>query len=147
MRLWDWAAAAYARRGVEAACLALQDEHGQSAPYLLWAAWAGVADAGVLARAADLARRWEAGVGAPLRTTRRTLKEPMAPVGEAARQVLREEVKAAELAAERVLLDTLEQLAPRGRAEDLPAVLAAACAAWGRPAPADALERLADALA
>ena len=39
MRFWDWAVAAYARQPVAAACLNLQDGHGQNVPWLLWAAW------------------------------------------------------------------------------------------------------------
>ena len=31
-QLWNWALKAYARPGVEAACMALQDEHGPQPP-------------------------------------------------------------------------------------------------------------------
>ena len=40
MTFWPWALQAYARDGAAEACLQMQDRHGQSVPYLLWAAWA-----------------------------------------------------------------------------------------------------------
>ncbi len=121
MSLWDWAVEAYGRD--PAAWLALQDDHGQNVPLLLWAAWAGTSEAAVLDRGAAVAREWEGSVTGPLRGVRRRL-EPGA---------VREAVKAAELAAERVLLERLEPLAPRAEG-DPAAAMAAASAAWGRPA-------------
>ena len=62
-----------------------------------------------------------------------------------AREGLREDVKAAELRAERALMESLEPLGKNGGAHAL-AALEAASAAWGKPAPANALAALAAAL-
>lgn len=146
MDVWDWALAAYARPGVSDACLALQDAHGQNAPLLLWAVWAEARDPALLARAAAATRAWDAVAVSPLRTIRQALKAPQPPVADAAREALREEVKGAELRAERVLLETLAALGGRyGGAPALEA-LDGASRAWGTPAPREALAALAAAL-
>jgi uncharacterized protein (TIGR02444 family) len=146
MSLWDETLEAYGRPGVPEACLTLQDAYGQNTSLLLWAVWAETADPAILAKAADVARRWEALALAPLRAVRRGLKPAFPGVADAAREDLREDVKAAELRAERVLMESLEALTPgRGGAHAL-AALEAASKAWGKPAPADALAALAAAL-
>jgi uncharacterized protein (TIGR02444 family) len=146
LSLWDWALEAYARPGVPEACLMLQDEHAQNTSLLLWAVWAEADDPKLLARAADVAHRWDALALTPLRDVRRALKPAFAPVDDRAREALREDVKAAELHAERVLVETLEALTKgRGGVHAL-AALEAASKAWGKPAPADALAALAAAL-
>ena len=139
LSLWDFAVALYARPGVEAACLTLQDDHGQCVDLLLWRLWAlgRRIGAGDLARAATLARDWEGAVTAPLRAARRALAAPAAGIADSARLVLRGQVKAAELAAERLLLEALEAATPRDPAPpvDVTAALAALAAAWGASAP------------
>jgi len=146
MSLWDWTLEVYGQPGVPEACLTLQDGHGQNTSLLLWAVWAETADPGLLARAAAAAHRWEAAALVPLREVRRTLKAPLPPVDHAAREGLREDVKAAELRAERVLMETLETMGGGpGRAPAL-AALQAASKAWGKPAPDDTLAALAAAL-
>ena len=143
MKLWDWAGAAYARPGVEALCLELQDEHGQCVSYLLWAAWAAAegraVDSAGLAAAVDTARNWEARVIAPLRTRRRELK--------GAARAIRDTLKAEELAAERALLEQLEVAAPAPAEASitLQTALHRAAAAWGTNIPTSLLDRLADA--
>jgi uncharacterized protein (TIGR02444 family) len=139
LRLWDYALAVWRRPGVEAASLALQDDHGQCIPLVLWRAWAAAEGRLIvdLGEAIDAARAWEADVVAPLRGVRRRLKgEP----------VLRETVRAAELAAERHLLERLEALTPpsTGQCEDLPGVLSGLAFAWNAARPAEALDVLAD---
>lgn len=128
---WDWALERYARPGVEALLIDLQDVHGQCVPYLLWAAW-GAAPA-LLERGAHSARSYEAEVVGPLRRVRRRLRgDPP----------LHDQVKAAELAAEKVLMETLEAMGPpatAGGIED-------AVRIWGVGAPADDLKRLATLL-
>jgi len=151
VRFWDWALAAYDRPGVAEACLALQDDHGQQTAYLLWAAFADP-EAAALAEGAALARRWEGEVLAPIRQARRALKPALPPVGDGERLSLREAVKAAELRAERLLMETLEGLAGRpaalgGPSGDPSAALTRAGEAWGHPPPPAALHRLASALA
>jgi uncharacterized protein (TIGR02444 family) len=152
VKLWDWAAGVYAAPGVEAACLELQDRWGQSVCLLLWAGWAAGRDASpgaeTVGAAAVLARTWEAEVIGPLRRARRALKR--APgLGEVERAALRTRARDAELAAERALLAALEALTPAPGAAGGPmaAVMARAVAAWGEPAPAEALLALAEALA
>ena len=145
MPLWEWAVEAYSEPGVEPACLALQDDHGQNVSYLLWAAWARTVDPALLARAADIARRWEVLTLGPIRLVCRALKPGFSGVPDGAREGLREDVKAAELRAERVLLEALEALGGVGDAE-MPRALQAASAAWGNAAPAKALAALATAL-
>jgi len=147
MAIWEWTLAAYGRPGVPEACLELQDAFGQNTDLLLWAVWAETADAELLARAAEATRRWEAVALVPLREVRRALKAPCPPVADAAREGLREDVKAAELRAERVLLETLAALSQGrpGGAHALDALRAAATA-WKPPAPDQALAALAAAL-
>jgi len=146
-RLWDWAAEAYAQPGVEALCLALQDEHGQCVSYLLWAIWAARTgrslDAARLAQAVGLARDWETKVTHPLRQARRALKAPRPGLAPEGRAAPREQVKAQDLAAERLLLEALEALAPapEGPPRDPTSALAEAGAAWG-PAPKALIEGL-----
>lgn len=147
MAIWEWALEAYARPGAPEQCLRLQDDFGQNTSLLLWAVWAEAKDPALLARAAEVARAWDAVAILPLRQVRRALKPAAPPVDDAARQGLREDVKAAELRAERVLLETLAGLSgdqPRG-AHALEA-LKAASAAWNPVAPDDELAALAAAL-
>lgn len=147
MGIWDWALAVYGQEGVAQAALRLQDEHGQNVPFLLFAVYAEAADPERLAKAADLARRWEAEAVKPLRAARRALKPPLAGVPDADREDLRESVKAVELHAERILLETLERLSG-GRREGASTLeaLRAAARAFGPPAPDEALADLAAAL-
>jgi uncharacterized protein (TIGR02444 family) len=146
MGIWDRVLEAYARPGVPEACLALQDRHGQNTSLLLWAVFAEAKDPELLARAAEAARAWDATALVPLREVRRALKPALPPFDDAARLALREDVKALELAAERLLLETLDALdGGHGGAPALQA-LEAASAAWGRPAPPEALAELAAAL-
>lgn len=153
MSLWDFALAAWRRPGVEQACLELQEAFGQPPPLLLWRMWAlagrrpvGEAE---LAAAVSAAKAWQAQVIDPLRQTRRALKAPPPPFAAERCRPLKDQVMAAEVAAERVLLDVLEALSPPpGEREpaDPAAALGALCRAWGRPAPAPLLERLAGLL-
>ncbi|MEH6678693.1 TIGR02444 family protein [Phenylobacterium sp.] len=148
MGLWNWAVDTYGRSGVAEAALALQDDHGQNVPLLLWAAFARTTDPEALAAAAALARTWETSAILPLRGVRRALKAPLPPTPDAAREALRAQVKAAELAAERRLLEALETIDP-GRAPlaSLSDALAAAGRAWDPTLDPDQLASLARALA
>ena len=146
MNIWDWVLQAYGRPGVPEACLTLQDVHGQNTSLLLWAVYAEVGDPDLLARAAAATRAFDAMALTPLREVRRALKPALPPFDDHARLAFREDVKALELSAERLLMETLARLSPgRGGAHALDA-LTAASAAWGAPAPANALAALAAAL-
>ncbi|MBP2312021.1 TIGR02444 family protein [Azospirillum soli] len=102
--LWDFSLAVYARPGVPAACLDLQDRRGLDVNVLLFAAWAGAA-CGVQLSANELARvdsaiaDWRAEVVRPLRAVRRRVK------GEDDAFYAR--LKATELEAERIQQDRL----------------------------------------
>ncbi len=150
MSLWDYAVSRYTRPEVAAACLALQDDDGQCVPLLLWRAWAigRELDGEILAGAVRAARSWDLAVVSPLRAVRRALRTPHPPVADEARLAVRDAVRAAELSAERRLLETLETMTPSGEARpmDLETALAELAAAWGAPAPADRLARLAAAV-
>jgi len=146
MDIWDWALAVYARPGVSDACLVLQDAHGQNVPLLLWAVWAEARDPALLGRAAEATRAWDAVAVGPLRAVRRALKAASPPVADAAREALRDDVKGAELRAERVLLETLAGLGGRNGGAPALEALEAASRAWGNQAPRAALAVLAAAL-
>jgi uncharacterized protein (TIGR02444 family) len=145
---WDFAARIYARPGVETICLRLQDDEGQCVPLLLWRLWSvhdgRAVDAGLVERAVAVARTWERSVVAPLREIRRRLKAPLPPAADAVRAVLRDQVAAAELAAERIVLDALDALTPEpgGVHVDALEALLALGAMWGGRPAADDLERL-----
>lgn len=149
MSYWDWAIAVHGRDGVDAALNELQDTHGQCVAYLLWAAWA--ASEGrplppeILMQGAALARHWEGAATRPLRAARRNLKTPAPPIADQAREALREQVRKAEFAAERLLMETLESLAPEGEggAADPAGSLVAASLAWSRTVPEAELRALA----
>ena len=143
MATWDWMLRVYARPGAPEACLRLQDDHGQNTSYLLWAIYAGVDDQDLLAKAAAVARAWDDSALIRLREVRRALKLPAPPIGDGPREALREQVKALELSAERLLIETLDAMTQiRGTATPI-AALAAASKAWGVEAPAAALADLA----
>ncbi len=146
MSLWDWTLAAYGQLGVPEACLTLQDDYGQNTSLLLWAVWAEASDPNLLVRAVDVTRRWDDLALKPVRQVRRALKPAFPGVADKAREGLREDIKAVELRAERVLMETLGQMvAQKGGAPALQALQAVA-KAWGTPVPADALAALAAAL-
>ena len=148
--LWDWVSGAYARPGVEALCLELQDQHGQCVSYLLWAAWAAREgrdlDEAALNQAVSLAQDWDAKAIRPLRLARRALKTPRPGIDAEGQATLRERIKRQELAAERLLMDALETRPPAsaGPPRDMAAALGEAARAWG-PAPHALIEALADA--
>jgi len=146
MSLWDWTLDIYARPGVPEACLALQDEHGQSTVLLLWAAFADP-DAETLANGLQVTVGWDETVIWPLRDVRRALKTARLPFDAGAREGLRQDVKAAELRAERLLLEALEGFAGPAASPDALAAMTRAARAWNGAPPAEALKTLAGLLA
>jgi uncharacterized protein (TIGR02444 family) len=148
MSYWDWAVEVHGRDGVDAALTTLQDHHGQCVAYLLWAAWAAAEGRAlppeILMQGAALAKHWEGAATMPLRSARRHLKDPAPPIPDDARLALREEVRKAEFKAERLLMETLESLAPasEGPAGDLADGMIAASLAWSRNAPDPELRAL-----
>lgn len=154
MKLWDFATRVYADPGVQAACLALQDDHGQCVSFLLWRLWTlkegRPVDGALLGDAVLTARTWETAATAPLRAVRRRLKTLPSTIPADSQGRLREAILAAELESERLLLDALEAAtpAPAGLSPGPERALAAAALAWGgaHAAPAKLLKVLAATL-
>ncbi|MFN3353539.1 MAG: TIGR02444 family protein [Brevundimonas sp.] len=150
--LWRWALTAYAAQGVQEACLALQDSADQDVPLLLWAAWTARTgrplDEDALEAACDLARAWREQAVGPLRAVRRNLKARHPDLDDAAREAVRAQVKAAELAAERALLEGLEAQSPPSAGSPLPTLdtLIAVSRAWSARVPRALLQTLAERL-
>ncbi len=120
----DFALALYAREGVSAACLGLQERLGLDVVLLLFATFLGtegVAMDGERAAAAGSGvAAWHAEVVVPLRAIRRRLKQGPAPAPGPDTDALRARIQAAEIAAELIGLAHLEDLArgwPRGPVE------------------------------
>ena len=116
---WSFATAVYDRAGMSAACLALQDSFGADVNVLLFCVWLG-AHGRPFAPCADrslaLSRLWQTTVVAPLRAGRRALseiagREEASELETAAVFKLRETIKAAELAAEKLEIDALARSA------------------------------------
>ncbi len=145
LSLWDDVGAVYARPGVKAACLTLQDAHGQCVSYLLWAGWTATRGrfpaADVLAEAAGIARGYEEAALRPRRTHYAALK-----AAGAGAEALKAELDAM-LEDERLLLADLEALTPDAGAAiaGLEALIQAAEAWSPHPAPINLLATLADA--
>lgn len=150
--LWTWSVAAYGSAGAADACLALQDHHQQNVPLLLWGAWTAATgrlpDEETIEAACDTARAWESTTVAPLRAVRRTLKAPVPDLDDAARLAVREQIKAAELSAERHLLAALEALSPPPAGAPRPPLdgMVAAARLWDRVVPRPALKTLSERL-
>jgi uncharacterized protein (TIGR02444 family) len=132
---WAFAVALYARPGVAEACLGLQNEAGVDVMLLLVATFAAVKHRLVLTpdeiRALDEASRlWREQIVCRLRTIRIELKSGPQPAPNSATEQFRSQVKALELAAEKLenqlLLEWLPLRPPQNeivRAEQLCAVL------------------------
>lgn len=152
MRLWDFARSAYARPGVAAACLELQDDHRQCVTLLLWRIWTLAegrpVDGPMLDAAVAAARGWETAAVAPLREVRRRLRRALPPIAGVARMALRGQVEGAERAAERAMLEALEArtAAASGDDVDWPAALGALVAGWTPDVSPHALAPLVDAV-
>jgi uncharacterized protein (TIGR02444 family) len=148
--LWPYALDVYARPGVEALLLELQDTYGQCVPYVLWGLWMAAAgrpfEPRTAAACAELARAWQDAAVAPLRRLRRDLKSAQKAKTQRVSERIRTGVKALELEAERMLLQMLDEASPAsgGPASDGLAALRISVRAWGeRPPPAALLEQLA----
>jgi uncharacterized protein (TIGR02444 family) len=152
---WAFAVDAWARPGVEAICLDLQNTHDQLPALLLWRCWTLVedrpVDAGHLAKAVEIARTWESEVLGPLRALRQRLATTET-IADVARASLRRRILEAELEAEHALLDALETLEiPKGPAWGAAAdsrleAMTRLAGLWRPPAPSAALGRLVEAL-
>lgn len=103
---WQYSLQLYARDGVEALCLRLQEQCGVNVNILLWACWLAqqgrpLSDAH-LQHAITLIAPYQCDYIEPLRKMRNVLKSSM-------QQALREKILAAELEAEKSVQDELYQ--------------------------------------
>ena len=105
----SFAEALYGRAGVEAACLDLQDRRGLDVAVLLHACWLGTR-----ARVLCVTMPWRNEVVRPLRRVRRRLKAGLEGMPRELSEPVRQQVKAAELAAERALLALLADVPDGG---------------------------------
>lgn len=114
---WVFALAIYAKPGVAEACLTLQNEAGVDVMLLLMAAFAAVKHRLLLTadeiRALDEAcRPWREQVVRPLRAVRSGLKSGPRPAPSSATEPFRSQVKALELAAEKLENQLLAECLP-----------------------------------
>jgi uncharacterized protein (TIGR02444 family) len=114
---WDFSIALYRRPGVADACIQLQERLGIDVNLMLYFAWVGVERGGRLVpdeigAAVDLATRWHDPLVRPLRGLRTMLRgNPLgAPAVLAER--LRNQIKSAELNAERIEQEILYAARP-----------------------------------
>ncbi|MDG1579634.1 TIGR02444 family protein [Pseudomonas sp. GOM6] len=112
--LWSFACTCYARSGVEATCLRLQQQ-GQDVCLLLCALWLErrriAYSSARLQQLQGISQAWQGDVVQPLRELRQRWRD-RATVDPVLAQ-LREQLKTTELAAERELLERLEDLTQR----------------------------------
>ena len=149
---WDFSLRTYSQAGVPAACLALQDELGADVNMILYCIWAGsraaALDEAAFRRAFEFSSRWATEVVNPLRRARRWMKQEAGTEGTvdgAACFALREQIKTAELAAEKLQQLTLAALPLTDGAGGLEAVMANLrlyFGAIGAPLDDEAVERL-----
>lgn len=107
--IWSFCLRFYARPGVSAACLALQEDHGADVVLLLYLLFLARARRSLAAEAVgqcnQAAQAWREAVIQPLRRVRGTLKS--APAAYPRAGALRKSVAAAEMDAERMQLQRL----------------------------------------
>jgi uncharacterized protein (TIGR02444 family) len=104
---WTFSLRLYARPGVAAACLGLQDRHGLDVNVLLYCVWLG-AERGVRVSEADAAQiaaraaSWHDAIVRPLRALRVAMKTRQHGAPLTLSDALRNDIKRAELDAERI---------------------------------------------
>ena len=153
----SFAEALYARPGVAAACLDLQDRRSFDVALLLHACWLGTRALALspeqAAALVSATQPWRFEVVRPLRRLRRRLKVGHEGMPRQCSEPVRQQVKAAELAAERALLDIIEAAVDGGPGGSVAGNLAACLAVANIVADSedraslDVLEREALALA
>ncbi len=117
---WQWSLARYGRPGVEPALLQLQDRFDCSVNILLWLCWCAehfdAIPEPVIVEAIDAIAGWNAEVTAKLRDARRYMKTRDVDIAPEDIADLRNDVKQAELDAEKVEQHRLQDLAIRALA-------------------------------
>jgi uncharacterized protein (TIGR02444 family) len=114
---WDFSIALYRRPGVAEACIRLQETLGIDVNVLLYLAWLGVErgralSADDVAAAVARARDWHDGLVRPLRGLRAVLKEDRKGAPSILAERLRNQIKSAELNAERIEQQMLYESRP-----------------------------------
>ncbi|MBX2856758.1 MAG: TIGR02444 family protein [Rhodobacteraceae bacterium] len=112
MGFWDFSLALYATEGAPEACLRLQDDSGCDVNMALFCLWIGLMSGhspeDILQSATSLSEEWARRAVRPLRAVRRDLKSGVEGV---AWDVVRNQIKSVELAAEKAQQEALEALA------------------------------------
>ena len=118
----------YSSPGVSDACLVLQNSHGADVNMLLYCCWVGGRlggfDTHLFARAIDFSAKWTGNVVAPLRSARSWMKNTGCALESVPTETcmqLREDIKAVELATEKLQLEVLESLPGPEEIPDRPA--------------------------
>ncbi len=111
-QLWDFALAVYRCDGVPPACLHLQDQCAVDVPLLLAAGFAACTarrfDRAAYDALHHLADDWQQQIVSALRVIRRQLKTGPHPAPTIATESLRDKIKSAELAAEKIQIDLMQ---------------------------------------
>ncbi len=125
---WDFSVRVYGQPGVADACLALQNQHGLDVNLLLYCCWIGASRGAIrdsdLKSAFEFSATWSANVVRPLREVRSWMKTAGHPsdwIPRADSMEVRADVKATELAAERLQQIGLESLSEPAPEQPLPA--------------------------
>jgi uncharacterized protein (TIGR02444 family) len=110
--LWDFAVAVYRYDNVPPACLHLQDQCAVDVPLLLAAGFAACTarrfDRAAYDALHHLAGDWQQQIVTTLRVIRRQLKTGPRPAPNLATESLRDKIKSAELAAEKIQIDLMQ---------------------------------------
>ena len=126
--LWSFALTIYQRDAVAHACLDLQEQCQIDVPLMLCAVFACLQGKAIsdedLTQLYNLASPWQSDIVRSLRRIRTRLKTGPSPAPNAVSEDLRNKVKAAELAAEKIQLEMMQawvsQLGAIDRRDDLP---------------------------
>ena len=112
--LWNFAVAIYQKNGVSAACLFLQESCDVDVPLLLCAGFLAINgkcfDSEILSSLQKETSPWQRDVVQSLRVVRQKLKSGSYPVQIDKGEALRLSVKAAELSAEKIQLNMMEDI-------------------------------------
>lgn len=113
--LWPFVLRVYKAKGVQSACLHLQEKFLVDIPILLFSAWLGqraiLLDDRTIRQIDSSVFEWRTDIIMVLRQVRQRLKTGPSPAPTPATEPLRDAVKAAELAAERIELSLMEEIA------------------------------------
>jgi uncharacterized protein (TIGR02444 family) len=127
-KLWSFAVTIYQRDAVAPACLDLQEQCQIDVPLMLCAVFACLQGKAIsdedLTQLRNLASPWQSDIVQSLRRIRTQLKAGPSPAPNAVTEDLRNKVKAAELAAEKIQLEMMQvwvsQLAAIERGDGMP---------------------------